>query len=377
VIPLPTWWIKYYRNGRPLRESSHSKDFAEAERLIKRRQGEIVTGKFAGLAVDRIRVGELLDDVVQDYQINHRKSLIQLDSRLKNHLRPAFRGIKAAEFSTSHIRRYVTERLKNGAANATINRELEILERAFGLASKCEPPKVARLVHIPMLTEDNVRSGFLDDAGYLCLRRELPDYLRSIFVVAYHVGNRIGELRRLVWAQVDFTNDQILLNPGTTKNKRGRALPIYGDMRELLRTEKETHDDRFPKCAYVFHHEGHAIVDYRKARASACTRAGVPGLLFHDLRRSAIRNMRLAGIPENVAMEISGHRSLSVFDRYSIVGGRDIRDAAEKMEGRLRSSLATLPGAGTLLGTPASPTETIADGNQPEEASNSVNSLCE
>jgi integrase len=229
LITLPTWWIKYYRNGRPLRESSHSDDFAEAQRLLKRRQGEIVTGKFAGLAVERIRIGELLDDVVEDYQINRRKTLVQLNSRLKNHLRPAFSDIKAAEFSTSHIRRYVNERLKNGAANATINRELEILERALSLASNCEPPKVARLIHIPMLMEDNVRSGFLDDVGYLRLRRELPDYLRPIFVVAYHVGNRIGELRRLSWTQVDFANDQIMLNPGTTKNKKGRTLPIYGD----------------------------------------------------------------------------------------------------------------------------------------------------
>lgn len=203
-----------------------------------------------------------------------------------------------------------------------------------------------------------MRSGFLDDAGYLQLRRELPDYLRPIFVVAYHVGNRIGELRRLLWTQVDFANGQILSSPGTTKNKMGRTLPIYGDMRELLRMEKENRDTQFPKCSYVFHHEGHVIVDYRKAWASACKRAGVPGLLFHDLHRCAIRNMRLAGIPENVAMEISGHRSRSVFDRYSIVGARDIRDAAEKMEGRLRSSLDMLPGAGTLLGTPPNSDET-------------------
>ena len=93
---------------------------------------------------------------------------------------------------------------------------------------------------------------------------------------------------------------KILLNPGTTKNKKGRTLPIYGDMREPLRMEKEIRDTRFPKCSYVFHHDGHAIVDYRKAWAwaSACKRADVPGLLFHDLRRSAIRNMRLAGIPD-------------------------------------------------------------------------------
>jgi integrase len=300
----------------------------------------------------RIRIGELFDDVVQDYQINRRKSLVQLNSRLKNHLRPAFSDVRTAEFSTSHIRRYVTERLTSGAASATINRELEVLERAFSLAYKCDPPKIARLIHIPMLAEDNVRTGFLDDAGYVRLRQELPHYLRPIFVVAYHVGNRIGELRRLTWNQVDFANGQVVLDPGTTKNKKGRVLPIYGDMRALLRLQKEVRDSRFPRCSYVFHHEGRAIVDYRKAWASACKRADVPGLLFHDLRRSAIRNMRLAGIPEKVAMEISGHRSRSVFDRYSIVGSRDIRDAGRKMEGRLRSSLATLRRAGTLLGTP-------------------------
>ena len=110
-------------------------------------------------------------------------------------------------------------------------------------------------------------------------------------------------------------------------------------------------------------------MDYRKAWASACKRADVPGLLFQDLRRSAIRNVRLAGIPENVAMEISGHRSRSVFDRYSIVGARDIRDAAEKMEGRLRSSLAALPGAGTLLGTPANSNEPCVYGERQEVAS--------
>jgi len=339
------YWIKYYRNGQPFRESSQSDSYQEAERLLKKRQGEIVTGKFAGLAIERIRMSELFDDVLEDYRVNRRKSLVQLESRLKNHVRPAFGQNRASEFSTSHIKRYVAQRLEAGAANATINRELEIVDRAFALAAQCEPPKVMRAIHVPMLTEDNVRTGFLDDEGYLRLRQELPEYLRPIFVVAYHVGNRLGELRKLLWERVDFSNSQILLSPSTTKNKRARVLPIYGDMREWLRMEKEIRDAKLPDCPYVFHHKGRPIVEFRKSWTSACKRAGVPGLLFHDLRRSAIRNMRLAGIPENVAMEISGHRTRSVFDRYSIVGARDIQDAAKKMEERLATSL------GTILGT--------------------------
>jgi integrase len=158
------------------------------------------------------------------------------------------------------------------------------------------------------------------------------------------LGNRLGELRKLRWEQVDFKNGQILVTPRTAKNKKTRVLPIYGEMREWLLMQKDVRDAKFSGCPYVFHHDGQPIVEFRKAWASACTRAKVPGLLFHDLRRSAIRNMRLAGIAENVATEISGHRTRSVFDRYSIIGARELADAAHKMEQRLNQSLGTITG---------------------------------
>ncbi len=347
------WWIKYYRNGRCFRESSRSERPEDAEHLLKRRQGEIVTGRFAGLGVERIRMAELFDDVIADYRINARRSLVQVQSRLKRHLLPAFGELRAAAFSTDHLKRYVAERQKCGAAHATINRELETVARALALAAACDPPKVARVIHVPMLREDNVRAGFLDDEGYLRLRQALPEYLRPLFVVAFHLGNRLGELRGLTWGQVDFVNGQILLAPGTTKNKRGRVLPIYGEMRPWLEMARTERDLRFPACAFVFQFQGEPIGEFRKTWRGATERAGVSGLLFHDLRRSAIRNMRLAGVPENVAMEISGHRTRSIFDRYSIVGSRDLRDAAERMERRLELALGSefRHSTGTILGT--------------------------
>ncbi len=253
--------------------------------------------------------------------------------------------MRAAEFTSDQIKRYVANRRSEKAADATINRELELIKRSFALGARCDPPKVARIVHVSMLTEDNVRTGFLDDAGYLALRNELPEYLRPIFVVAYHVGNRLGELRWLLWPQVDFDHNQIRLNPGTTKNKKGRTLPIYGEMREWLLMQKSIRDTKFPACRYVFfQNDGRPIGDFRKAWASATKRAGQTGLLFHDLRRSAIRNMRIAGIQENVAMEISGHRTRSVLDRYNIVSGRDLADAASKMEQRHTEAVGKVTG---------------------------------
>jgi integrase len=194
-----------------------------------------------------------------------------------------------------------------------------------------------------MLEEDNVRKGFLEHDAYRRLRDELPPESRLLLVVAYHVGGRKGELMHIEWPDVDLRAKRITLPVGTTKNKEGRTLPIYGEMFEWLRMARTVRDAQHPNCDSVFERKGKAIKDFRKAWASACKRAGLDGLLFHDLRRTAVRNMVRAGIPEKVAMQISGHKTRSVFDRYNIVSDRDLSDAAAKMERHLES-LGTIPG---------------------------------
>jgi integrase len=126
------------------------------------------------------------------------------------------------------------------------------------------------------------------------------------------------------------------LNPGETKNKGGRQMPMFGPMRECLLMQKSIRDAKFRKCRYAFFGEtGERIVDFRKAWASACEKAGVEGLIFHDLRRSAARNMRRAGVPENTIMKIAGWKTPAMFRRYDIQDGRDIQRAAEIMERQL------------------------------------------
>jgi integrase len=332
------WWIKFYRNGQPVRESSKSDSYAEAERLLKRRQGEVVTGKFVGLQPERIRVAQLAEEVVEEYQRNKRASTDDVRSRLKCHLLPALGAIRAAELGTRHIKRYIAQRQESGAANATINRELAIIKRAFNLAAKSDPPLVARVPYVPSLDENNVRIGFLEHDAYLRLRNELPE------AIGYHVGSRLGELRGLRWAQIDLRQNRIVLNPGTTKNKEGRSLPIYGEMPYWLNMQRDLQAAQCPDCEFVFHRDGEKIGEFYKSWRSACKRAGVAGLLFHDLRRTAVRNMIRAGISEKIAMQISGHKSRSVFDRYDIVNDRDIAEAAAKMERYLDAT-------GTVSGT--------------------------
>ena len=115
-----------------------------------------------------------------------------------------------------------------------------------------------------------------------------------------------------------------------TKNKKPRTLPIYGDMRRWIERQREICPEN---CIWVFHGaKNHPVDSHLNGWPEACKRAGVPGLLFHDLRRSAVRNMKKAGLQDLEAMRISGHLTRNVFDRYNIIDEDDLADAGKRLE---------------------------------------------
>jgi integrase len=123
---------------------------------------------------------------------------------------------------------------------------------------------------------------------------------------------------------VDFAGGEIRLDAATTKNEHERL-------------KKAGHI-----CPFVFFREvaegrggeikPHRIISFTKARKSACRKAGCPGRIPHDLRRTAIRNLVRAGVPERVAMRMTGHKTASMFQRYNIVSDGDLREAARKLD---------------------------------------------
>jgi integrase len=325
------WWIKFYRHRKPIRESSGSEDRQEAMNLLKQRLGEAVTGKYLGVTSARLRMEGLFAMVIDDYERSEQRDIYIVRKRITVHLLPAFGGVRAAAFTSDHIARYISDRRMQEAANATINRELAIIRRGFNLAARMDPPKVARVPHIACLPEENVRQGFIEWEAYERLRDELGRG-RLPFVIGYHLGNRKGEILRLEWPMVDLDNREIRI-PGThTKSKKPRTLPIYGEMEQCLLAAKEERDRLFPKCRWVCSDAGERIRCFKTQWKEATKRAGFDGLLFHDLRRSAIRNMERAGIPRSVAMAISGHKTESIYRRYDIVSPRDIRAAGNALE---------------------------------------------
>ena len=178
-----------------------------------------------------------------------------------------------------------------------------------------------------------MRQGFFTEDEYKVLRGVLPDHVRVPLIIAYWTGMRTGEVLRLQWDQLDLERGLLRLDPGTTKNNQGRLVPLVKEVIEALWQWKQETLRLYPTCAWVCHYRGERLRQIpRKRWEKACECVGLKGKLFHDLRRTAVRNMVRAGISERVAMTISGHETRSVFDRYDIVTEADLRIAQARLE---------------------------------------------
>jgi integrase len=365
-----TWWIKYYKQGKPHRESSGSSKKGDAERLLKLREGAVAKGEPLSLRIERIKVDELLDDVNSDYEVNGKSlDMVKLSA---TKLKAFFRGMRASQITTAHVNAYITKRksetTRRGGppSDASINRELSLLKRAYSLAKTSTPPKAHTAPTIRLLRENNAREGFIGREDYLALKAALPLHVRPILTTGYFTGMRLGEILNLRWRQVDLNRRLIRLEPSDTKNRTARTIYLGEELYQALAEIKAQTDWHWPGVEHVFVRDGQPIKGFKRAWQTACVAVGLgkkeersvkrdkkgrrrkayryEGLLFHDLRRSAIRNLIRAGVSQATAMRISGHKTASTFRRYDIVSEDDLEQAARSLDAYHAS-------VGTNLGT--------------------------
>lgn len=355
------WWIQYYLHGRQVRESSGSPTKSVAERMLKKRLAQADAGLVVLPFVNRLRYDEMRDALLADYRTNGKKSLLITEDGTEQicglkHLDAAFKGFRAIDITTDRIREFSSKRQATGAPNSTVNRSLALLRRMFSLAQ--QDKKLRDVPFVPMLTEPAARKGFLDYGDFQKLRQALPEHLRPVVTLGFYTGMRLGEIKNLQWSNVNLIDNEIILDPGTTKNDESRTIPLDGELPEMLRILRQKN----PPSEFVFTRNGKVLVSFRKAWMRACIAIGLGrmepktdasgepildknknpkqkyvGRIFHDLRRCGVRNLVRAGVPEVVAMQISGHKTRAIFDRYNIVSKRDVKDAGRKLNDYLNS----------------------------------------
>jgi integrase len=330
-----TWYLKYYVQGRPIELPSGTDDYDDALTMLRSKVAAAAQMGQLSEHPERVRMNQLFDLLLEFYRTQERRSTYDVERKIESRLRPYFGKMKAQAITGQVIARYVASRRaeKRKPQNASINRELSYVRRALKLGAKQDPPLVLRVPHFQFLPEENVREGVLKHEQYRLVRDALPGYARIALVIGYHTGARKGEITQIRKERIDLKAGRIEITRPTTKTKRPRYLPIYGDMAVEIDAAIAAAD---PACPFLVQHSGERVHDFEKAWSTACAVAGVPNALFHDLRRTALTNMIEAGLSEKEAMEISGHRTRAVFDRYHIISERRMREMATKLDAHLK-----------------------------------------
>jgi integrase len=340
----PTRWMIAYRTpeGRRQRELFATK--SEAQRTLRKRCGARDSGLPVVPYAERTTFEDGVKMIEDDFATTGKSSWDDVDRRIRLHLKPVFEGRRLIGIRSDDAVHYAAARQKAGASNAQINRELQVLKRILSLAVR--HGKLPSKPHIALLQEHNARTGFFDDAQVASVCQHLQPEIADVVRFAYITGWRIAsEVLPLAWHQVDFKAGEIRLAPGTTKNREGRVFRMTAGLRKRLERRQREHK-KLQKAGHLIPNvfwrmvaEGRrgpkkpqAIVRFEKSWRLACKAAGCPGRIPHDLRRSAVRNFVRAGIPERVAMALSGHKTRSVFERYNVTSPGDLDDAARKLD---------------------------------------------
>jgi integrase len=163
---------------------------------------------------------------------------------------------------------------------------------------------------------------------------DLPADLQDYTLFAYLTGWRKSEIASLTW--LDVEEDIVRLRSSNAKNGEARSVVLAGELSELIERRKKARAVKQKSggvvmAQWVFHRKGEPVGEFRRSWKTACKNSKVTRL-FHDLRRTAVRNLVRSGVSEKIAMSVSGHRTRSVFDRYNIVNEGDLRDAMKKVE---------------------------------------------
>jgi integrase len=312
------------------RYSTGERDEAAAQAWALERVSEARRGEPARVAA-AARYDDLERLLLEDWQAKGRKGVTQATARLR-HLRKSFAGWNAAAITTDRVTAHALRRRAEGAAPATINLEIAILHRAFVLARRA-----GRVRDVPIMDRlkgVQHRTGVVERGDFEAICSNLPPRYVPVVRFLYLTGWREREALSLAWQHVDFADGEIHLAAENSKTGEPRSFAFASSpaLVTLLDTQRTSRRVLSP---YVFPGRAGRPLDrtgLQKRWREASIKAGVPAALIHDLRRTAARDLRRAGVAPYVAMAQLGHRDTRTHQAYSVVLRQDQADAITRLE---------------------------------------------
>jgi len=345
------WQHRYRVGDRWVDESSGTTDKREAQRLLAWKVYQASTGALPGTA----RIEQAIELLLNDARVRGLRSVSRLE-RASRPLLARLSGMRAKDVSHSTLVTYAADRRKDSCAPDSIKFELDVAHRALKLAMR--EGWITSLPEFPRIEHLHVRSGFFDAHEWAQVRQHLQPDFRDAADFAYLSGWREMEALALQWSNVDLRARMVRLDEGTTKSGRGRVLPFadYPQVAEVIerrsavreRLAREAVIARWVFCFSAplrvsnrtYHAAGAPLFksggdrgllnSLRDEWSAACKAVGLPGRMFHDLRRSAARNFERAGIPRSVARRLGGW-SDKIYSRYAIGAESELGSAVGKV----------------------------------------------
>jgi integrase len=333
------YWACYYLRGVQYRESTKETDQKKAEKFLQDRRDErgadkIGTKPFVTPKAKRITVAQLCQSLRAKYELHDKASKQNLC-----HLARAekdFGHFRAMALDSDYIDEYIKERIENGDAKATVNRTTGMLLQAYEFA--IEDKKLSQRPRITHLSEKgNTRKGFLKPEQFEKLCGLIPADLKDFVEWGYRTGQRKGETAGMTWNMLDGS---VLRIPGDiVKNRDDRTLPLSTELLAIIERRKAARrveeNGTVRMAEFIFHRDGRPVGCFKKAWKTACRKADVPGTLYHDLRRSFVKNGTDAGVRTSLLMRAGGWATESMIKRHQISVDEEVRAAMEQTEKHL------------------------------------------
>ena len=250
-----------------------------------------------------------------------KKTLDRDQQRFQKHLLPYFGHCKPHDINSSMVDDYKVRRQRQFTSNATINRELALLKSIFRFALK--KGKVSRVPPIDLLPEDNVRQRFITEEEFQKIQAFLAPDIFPVVVVAYHTAMRLGEILALRWKNVDLKRRLFLFETEKTRKRKQRAVALHPEIIKLFQSVPRGFGE-----TPVFKL---SIDRVERNWKRACQKAKVKDARIHDFRRTrATIWHKEEGLPQDLIMSMTGHRTDSMFRRYQIVSTEYVEKLAQK-----------------------------------------------